>query len=127
MLFISDIWHKRRVPIFVVSTFDRAEFELITILDMTKPRSRKYSTASAPADCSDPSDVTSFAVQEEDELEWIRAAVNASPVNYEKPTVSYASLIGKAISKAPEQRARLSTIYHYISARYPYYQLDQGG
>jgi forkhead transcription factor HCM1 len=44
-----------------------------------------------------------------------------------KPTYSYASLIGMAILGSEDGRARLSTIYQWISDNFPYYQLDQGG
>jgi hypothetical protein len=45
----------------------------------------------------------------------------------EKPTYSYATLIGMAILETEEKRARLSTIYSWITNRFPYYRLDSGG
>lgn len=45
----------------------------------------------------------------------------------EKPSYSYAALIGLAILHMPGQRARLSTIYHWISTNFMFYQLDNGG
>jgi hypothetical protein len=45
-----------------------------------------------------------------------------------RPKLSLASLIGQAILSAPEQKARLSTIYEWISERYPdYYRMNTGG
>eukprot|EP00158_Paraphelidium_tribonemae_P003999 Partr_v1_DN26517_c1_g1_i1_m3378 putative Forkhead transcription factor len=44
-----------------------------------------------------------------------------------KPTYSYASLIGLAIMNSEDHRARLSSIYNWISTNFSYYQLDHGG
>jgi hypothetical protein len=46
---------------------------------------------------------------------------------YPKPPYSYASLIGKAILDAKDQRMRLNSIYTWIALNYPFYQLDRGG
>ncbi len=45
-----------------------------------------------------------------------------------RPKLSLASLIGQAILAAENNRARLSTIYEWISERYPdYYKMNYGG
>ena len=45
-----------------------------------------------------------------------------------RPKLSLASLIGQAILAQPEQRARLSAIYEYVTKEYPeYYKLNEGG
>ena len=45
-----------------------------------------------------------------------------------RPKLSLASLIGQAILSSPGQKARLSTVYMWISHRYPeYYKLNCGG
>jgi hypothetical protein len=45
-----------------------------------------------------------------------------------RPKLSLASLIGQAILSSPNQKARLSNIYEYISNRYPdYYKMNNGG
>jgi hypothetical protein len=45
-----------------------------------------------------------------------------------RPKLSLASLIGQAILDTPETIARLSSIYEWISSRYPeYYTINSGG
>ena len=45
-----------------------------------------------------------------------------------RPKLSLASLIGQAILSSPGQKARLGTIYEWISTRYPdYYKMNCGG
>ena len=46
----------------------------------------------------------------------------------QRPKMSLASLIGQAIMASNQQKARLSTIYEWISERYPdYYRMNSGG
>ncbi|XP_061457096.1 forkhead box protein L2-like [Rhineura floridana] len=51
----------------------------------------------------------------------------AAPPLLQKPPYSYVALITLALRDSPEQRLPLSGIYHYISQRFPYYQLSQKG
>ncbi|KAF8316536.1 fork head transcription factor, partial [Clavulina sp. PMI_390] len=45
----------------------------------------------------------------------------------EKPTWSYAALIGQAILASPQQKLSLNQIYNFISMAYPFYEPDQAG
>ena len=45
----------------------------------------------------------------------------------QKPSYSYASLIGLAIMNSEDQRARLSSIYQWITSNFIYYKMDHGG
>jgi hypothetical protein len=56
-----------------------------------------------------------------------RQSVGNDDDHFGKPPHSYATLIGMAISETAEKRARLSTIYSWITQRYPFYRLESGG
>ncbi|KAI3629646.1 hypothetical protein MIR68_011081 [Amoeboaphelidium protococcarum] len=56
------------------------------------------------------------------------ADINGGEAVIKRPKLSLASLIGQAIMSQPGEKARLSTIYDWISNKYPeYYRLQTGG
>ena len=64
---------------------------------------------------------------QDDPTPSVASTETPSGPSHAKPPYSYASLIGKAIMESVDDRARLNSIYTWISTRYPYYKLDQGG
>ncbi|KAF9517841.1 hypothetical protein BS47DRAFT_1290416, partial [Hydnum rufescens UP504] len=49
------------------------------------------------------------------------------PRSTDKPSWSYAALIGQAILASPQKKLSLNQIYIYISLAYPYYKRDAAG
>ena len=71
--------------------------------------------ASSPGPMSDPPD------QSDPDLPYI---LPPEPYSTEKPDLSYAALIGRAILASPNRALRLKDIYDYISIVFPYYKRD---